>query len=253
MKIYKICFSPTGGTEKVAGFIAAKLGSDIVNINLTDRKADFKGVALNGDDVAVIAVPSYGGRVPAPAAERITQISGNGARAVIVCVYGNRAYEDTLAELQDCALKAGFSIVAAVAAIAEHSIVRRYAANRPDQDDYTALNKYAEQIAAKLNSNDSATPAIPGNRPYKKAGSVGFVPRPTAQCTSCGLCASKCPTGAISTDNPAKVDKKACISCMRCAAICPHGARKVNRLLLSAANIMLKKVCSTRKECELYI
>ena len=78
---------PTGGTEKVAGFIAAKLGSDIVNIDLTDRKADFKGVALNGDDVAVIAVPSYGGRVPAPAAERITQISGNGARAVIVCVY----------------------------------------------------------------------------------------------------------------------------------------------------------------------
>lgn len=176
MKIYKICFSPTGGTEKVAGFIAGKLGSDIVNIDLTDRKADFKGVALNGNDVAVIAVPSYGGRVPAPAAERITQISGNGARAVIVCVYGNRAYEDTLAELQDCALKAGCSIVAAVAAIAEHSIVRRYAANRPDQDDYTALNKYAEQIAAKLNSNDSATPAIPGNRPYKKAGSVGFAP-----------------------------------------------------------------------------
>ena len=39
----------------MAGFIAAKLGSDIVNIDLTDRKADFKGVALNGDDVAVIA------------------------------------------------------------------------------------------------------------------------------------------------------------------------------------------------------
>ena len=77
MKIYEICFSPTGGTEKVAGFIAAKLGSDIVNIDLTDRKADFKGIVLNGDDVAVIAVPSYGGRVPAPAVERITQISGS--------------------------------------------------------------------------------------------------------------------------------------------------------------------------------
>lgn len=46
MKIYKICFSPTGGTEKVAGFIAAKLGSDIVNIDLTDRKADFKGALI---------------------------------------------------------------------------------------------------------------------------------------------------------------------------------------------------------------
>ena len=249
MKIYKICFSPTGGTEKVAGFIAAKLGSDIVNIDLTDRKADFKGVALNGDDVAVIAVPSYGGRVPAPAAERITQISGNGARAVIVCVYGNRAYEDTLAELQDCAIKAGFSIVAAVAAIAEHSIVRRYAANRPDQDDYTALNKYAEQIAAKLNSNDSATPAIPGNRPYKKAGSVGFVPRPTGQCTSCGLCASNGEARRLIQQGGVAVNDQKVAS----IDVCPHDARKVNRLLLSAANIMLKKVCSTRKECELYL
>lgn len=224
MKIYEICFSPTGGTKKVAGFMAGKLGNDTVNIDLTDRKADFKGTTLKGDDVAVI-----------------------------VCVYGNRAYEDTLIELQDCTIKAGFNVVAAVAAIAEHSIAHRYAANRPDRDDYTALDKFAEKIAAKLSRNDLATPAIPGNRPYKKAGSVGFVPRPTAQCTSCGLCASKCPVGAISTDNPAKVDKKACISCMRCVAVCPHGARKVNRLLIAVANIMLKKACSTRKECELYL
>lgn len=38
--------------------------------------------------------------VPVPAAERISRIRGNGAKAVIVCVYGNRAYEDTLVELE---------------------------------------------------------------------------------------------------------------------------------------------------------
>ena len=72
--------------------------------------------------MAVIAVPSYGGRVPGTAAGRLGAIRGNGARAVLVCVYGNRAYEDTLVELQDIAKQAGFRVTAAVAAVAEHSI-----------------------------------------------------------------------------------------------------------------------------------
>ena len=54
---------------------------------------------------AVIAVPSYGGRVPQVAVDRISEIKGNGAKAVLLCVYGNRAYEDTLTELEDSAEK----------------------------------------------------------------------------------------------------------------------------------------------------
>ena len=71
-------------------------------IDLSDNRTDFHGIALTSEDVAVIAVPSYSGRVPVPAVERIMQIRGNGAKAILVCVYGNRAYEDTLIELQDC-------------------------------------------------------------------------------------------------------------------------------------------------------
>lgn len=46
-------------------------------IDLTDAKEDFSAVAFARDDVAVIAVPSYGGRVPDLAAERIRRIHGS--------------------------------------------------------------------------------------------------------------------------------------------------------------------------------
>lgn len=63
---------------------------------------------MTKEDVAIVAVSSYSGRVPSTAAERISKIQGNGAKAIIVCVYGNRAYEDTLVELQDLVQQAGF-------------------------------------------------------------------------------------------------------------------------------------------------
>lgn len=44
---------------------------------------------------------------------------------VLLCVYGNRACEDTLAEMQDLAEQCGSTVVATVAAIAEHSIMHQ--------------------------------------------------------------------------------------------------------------------------------
>ena len=253
MKLFDIVFSPTGGTQKAAKILTEALEGEVTNVDLTDSKRDFCTVQMTPEDVAVISVPSYGGRVPAAAIERLDRINGNGARAILVCVYGNRAYEDTLVELYDATKQSGFQVIAAVAAIAEHSIARQFAYGRPDGQDAQQLAAFAKQIQSKLSAGDILEPAIPGNHPYKKAGGAGIVPKPTKECTNCGVCAAECPVQAINKENTKKVDEKACISCMRCISVCPRSARKVNPVMLAAVSLMLKKVCAERKDCELFI
>ena len=253
MKLYEICFSPTGGTKKVTDMLAEEFRKDTVFIDLTDSRKDFSSIAFEEDSIAILAVPSYGGRVPAPAAERISAIRGNGTKAILICVYGNRAYEDTLVELQDTVKQAGFPVIAAVAAVAEHSIAHQFAAGRPDAQDQAELRAFAEKIQATLEDEAGSEPLVPGNRPYKKSGVHGMIPTPTKNCVKCGLCAEKCPVQAISPTDPKEVRSKNCISCMRCVAVCPHSARKVNDIMLADVNTILKKACAERKECELYI
>ena len=240
MKCIQIVFSPTGGTGRVAAIVSKGLAGDMERIDLTDSKADFSRASFDAEDVVVIAVPSFGGRVPSVAVHRLQELNGNGAKAVIVCVYGNRAYEDTLVELQDIAEQAGFCVVAAIAAIAEHSIMHQYATGRPDMEDRKQLADYSSQILAKLESGTVTKLSIPGNRPYRKAGGAGLVPKTKKSCNNCGLCAEQCPVGAISKENAVLVDKKTCISCMRCVVNCPQKAKVLNGTMVRAGLLKCK-------------
>ena len=258
----EVVFSPTGGTRKVAdalaGRLAAQMGAAAPEVvDLADPNFDAGAASLGAGDAAVVAVPSFGGRVPAVAVERLRNVAGNGAAAVLACVYGNRAFEDTLEELEDAATAAGFSPVAAVAAVAEHSIVRSIAVGRPDEADLDELTSFADRIAGRLQACAAGealeAPAIPGNRPYKKAGGAGMVPKASKACVNCGACAQACPVQAIDSADCRKVDADRCISCMRCVSVCPHGARAVNKVMLAAAGAALKKACAGRKGNELFL
>ncbi len=255
MRYVKVVFSPTGGTQRVADAIAGEWGEHTDSVDLTDAGNDYAKIRLQESDVVLAAVPSYGGRVPELAAKRLRQIHGNHARCILVCVYGNRAYEDTLVEMQDIAEECGFRVVAAIAAIAEHSIMHQYAAGRPDAQDVRELQDFAKKIGEKLQNYDVEfkAPRVPGDRPYKKAGGIGLVPKADKNCTSCGLCAKVCPAQAISRENIKTADPKKCISCMRCVVRCPESARKVNGIMVSTAALAMKKVCTVKKENELFL
>lgn len=246
--VYQLLFSPTGGTAAAADALLAGTVLD-----LTDQDRDFSAVTLTAEDVAFIAVPSYGGRVPLPAVERLGKVHGGGARAVLVCVYGNRAYEDTLAELSDVAEFAGFRVVAGVAALAEHSIARKYAAGRPDESDKAVLRDFQARIQAKLDAGDTAVPALPGHRPYKPLGVRSMVPRTAKRCIECGRCAAACPVGVIDAADPRRTDADLCIGCMRCVKLCPVEARTIDPDALAGLEARLAPLCTGRKENELFL
>lgn len=254
MSVYQIVFSPTGGTQKVSSIFTKSFSPDSKIIDLCSYEIDFSSCSFEEQDICIVSVPSYGGRVPEIAVSRLLQIKGNKARAILLVVYGNRAYEDTFTELQDVLEESGFSCIAAVAAVAEHSIMRQFAAGRPDDCDKQELAAFAAEIRSKIESETlRASLKLPGNRPYREYGGVPMKPRTDKTCQQCGLCARKCPVGAIPLGNPSKTDAKKCISCMRCIAVCPQKARSVSKTLLAAGSLKMKKVCSVRKGNELFV
>lgn len=251
MTIHQISFSPTGGTRRVSELLCSGIEAKSILTELCVKEEELCLPSIAAGDLVVVSMPVYAGRVPALAVERLNAVESNGATCVIVAVYGNRAYEDALVEMQDVATAQGFNVVAAVAANAEHSICRMYGAGRPDVADAGELASFGRSILERVQGGKPfGHLALPGNRPYKQ-GCSGPFPVANQDCTECGVCASQCPTGAISADNP-KDNNQLCIGCMRCVSVCPSHARGIGESLKVLA-ARLEPLCRDRKKNELFL
>ncbi len=251
MAFYEICFSPTGGTKKAADYLSKPWGEEVISIDLFSGQAV---PAFSSEDVCLIAVPSYGGRVPEVACKRLQTLSGHGASAILVAVYGNRHIDDTLMELSDLLTRQGFACIAGVEAVAEHSLARQIAAGRPNEADGKVLAEFSERIRQGLkNGTLSGSPALPGSHDYRVFGGCTVKPVTADSCIRCGKCVHECPVKAIPADDPTVTDPALCISCMHCVAICPEHAREMDPTAAAALSEKLSKVCGVPRENKLYL
>lgn len=253
MNISEVClitFSPTGTSRKVGEAIVEGTGFSSVSVVDLTTAAAHDRMEVAPQTLTVIAVPVYGGHVAPLALERMLRLRSAGAPAVLVVVYGNRAYEKAPVELEEMIMACGFRIIAGATFVGEHSYSNAdfpIAAGRPDEADLAFARDFGAKIRAKIAGAKNQWPPIVDfariARPRQPLMPLlrfvfnvirlryGGTPLPRTpevdaeRCSHCGHCAAICPAGAIERGNESRTDREKCIKCCACVKGCPSRAR----------------------------
>lgn len=251
-----VFFSPTHTSAKIARAVGEGIGMGRrIETDLTLDEATHP-IEIK-EALTIIAAPVYGGRIAPTALQRIKRLKGCNAPAVLIAVYGNRDYEDALAELRGTAIELGFTPLAAGAFIGEHSYSTSQfpiAAGRPDTADLQLAARFGRDCLKKL-MEQHGRPSdffVKGNIPYKEVpAKQPASPVCTETCFACGECVEVCPTHAISISSDGsriETDVNRCIKCCACVKACPNEAR----IFETPFAAYLYKNFSARREPELF-
>lgn len=244
-------FSPTGGTRQVAQHLAERLGA------LLHAEVEYHSYTLprerealpvfDADDIVLWATPVYAGRIPNKTLDYVRSaithsshqaLKPSGIKSIALVTFGNRAYDNALAELVGLMEEGGMKPVGAAAMVTRHSFSDTLGAGRPNEEDLAALDRFAEQLAAKLSifNSQSSILKVPGEAhpekyytPLKTNNApAGFLKaKPSCnpdRCTRCGKCLDVCPMGSIESNDGIPAFDGICIKCQACRRCCPTGA-----------------------------
>ena len=265
MKIERVTglfFSATGNTRKVTEEITYALGdqfdAETEALGITKPAARKRRRRFDGSDLLVIGLPTYAGKLPNKIPPDLSNITAEGALAVCVVTFGNRAFDHSLAELVHTMTENGFTVIGGGAFACRHAFTDKLAAGRPDEEDLAAARQFAADAAAKVLAGDFTQPLIPGDAaapyyvPLREDGerAVFLKARPKLDpelCDRCGICAEVCPMGAIDRENVKSVPG-ICIKCQACVRRCPKKARYFDDPDFLSHVAMLERDYTERKE-----
>ena len=241
-KVWTVCHSATGNTRKVAETAAQaaadRLGVPMESIRFSTPEERQQEWSFTPEDLVLVATPTYAGKMPNKLLPDFqSRLHGNGAPAAAVVTFGNRNYDNSLAELCRTLEKDGFHTVAGGAFVGQHAFALALAEGRPDQEDLREAGAFGRSLAERV----MALAEIPepvrvrgdADAPYYVPKGINGEPvkflkaKPLtdeAACVFCGICAEVCPMGAIDREDVCSVPGT-CIKCQACVRQCPTGAK----------------------------
>lgn len=257
-----VYFSPTETTKSVVEGVARGYKATAVErIDLTKPLARLKPLQTGENELLIVGVPVYMGRVPEVIRAWLQSIKALNTPTVCIVVYGNRVYDDALRELKDILTADGCIPIAAGVFIGEHSFSSDetpIAIGRPDSRDLSQAEAFGRKIKDKLDAILSVEEIedldVPGEFPYRgetKLWDVDFL-AVSNDCNLCQLCAEACPVGAIDVANSRLIDQEKCITCCACIKNCPQHARTIKPGPVHDASIRLNTLFKEPQQPEFF-
>lgn len=269
-EIYCVFFSATGNTKKVAQTLAQSLSRKLdcpwqgLDFTLPEKRTS--PLTFGPSQLVILGLPTYAGKLPnkiLPFLE--SNVHGADTPAIALVTFGNRSFDNALAELQHTLTQNHFQLCGGAALACRHAFTDKLAFGRPNERDLAELETFAGKMADKISSCEMPLPplSIPGkaDAPYYIPKGVDGQPakflkaKPQTRedrCTSCGLCARLCPMGAISPAHPWEIPGT-CIKCQRCVRSCPEKAKYFSDPAFLSHVTMLEENFQTPKPNAFYL
>lgn len=267
-KVWAVYYSATGTTAKVVRTVAAalaeRLGLPLEERSFTRPGERAEAYSFTERDLVVLGSPTYAGRLPNKLLPDFQEkLRGGGALAVPIVLFGNRSYDNSLAELRALMEAGGFLPVAAGAFVGCHAFTDELAFGRPSWSDLFEAREFAGKIAEKVRAGAPAPVQVPGDpeAPYYIPKGVDGEPvkflkaKPKtdlSRCSNCGACARACPMGAIDPARVAEVPGT-CIKCQSCVRKCTRRAKYFDDPAFLSHVAMLEKNFQEPKENQVFL